>query len=173
MNKINRRRLKDYRPGQLDTGASVLTRICWYIVSQLLFENGWFPVSLPKVWILRFFGAKIGDGVVLRPNVRIKFPWKLAIGSDSWIGQSVWIDNLSHVEIGSDVCISQGVYLCTGDHDRRSETFELITGPIRVDDGAWLACRSIVLRDVTIGRLAVVAAGKVASKDVSPGTVWI
>lgn len=166
------RRLRDYKPGQLNTGATLLKRAIWYFTSLLIFENGWIPASKPKIWILRAFGAKIGSGVVLRPNVRIKFPWKLAIGDDTWIGQDVWIDNLSSVELGANVCVSQGAYLCTGDHDRHSETFELITGPIVIEDGAWLACRSIVLRNVTIGNHAVVAAGKVAARSVPSNTVW-
>ena len=67
--------------------------------------------------MLTMFGARIGANVVLKPNIRVKFPWRLRIDDNSWVGQDVWIDNLAQVDIGSDTCISQGAYLCTGSHD--------------------------------------------------------
>ena len=106
---------------------------------------------------------------MLKPNVRIKFPWKLEIGDYSWIGQDVWIDNLDQVTLESDVCISQGVYLCTGSHDRKSPTFELRTGAIVIAHGAWLACRCIILQNVRVGRGAVVGAGRVVSQNIDDG----
>ncbi len=141
----------------------MITRALWYFVSLTLFENGWFPVSAPKAWILRQFGAKIGRGLVIRPGVRIKFPWRLEIGEDCWIGQDVWIDNLDQVTLNSDVCVSQGAYLCTGSHDHRSPTFELRIGPITVGHGAWLAAKCIVLQNTTVPPGAVIGAGSVYS----------
>ena len=105
-----------------------------------LFENGLFPFNGLSS-LLRAFGAQIGRGVVIKPDVRIKFPWRLVVGKHTWIGQEAWIDNIAEVTIGSHVCISQGVYLCTGSHDHRKRAFDLIHKPIRVGDGAWLGER--------------------------------
>ena len=60
-----------------------------------------------KIVLLKWFGAKIGKGLVLKNDVIIKSPWNLEIGDNCWIGEKVWIDNLDWVEIGSNVCISQ------------------------------------------------------------------
>ena len=56
---------------------------------------------------MRLFGASVGKGVIINPRVNIKYPWKLVIGSNVWIGEKVWIDNLADVTIGDNVCLSQ------------------------------------------------------------------
>jgi putative colanic acid biosynthesis acetyltransferase WcaF len=152
-------------------GRSRLIRGLWYFISLLLFESGWFPLMGPKRAILRLFGARIGRGVVIKPRVWIKYPWRLVVGDHCWIGQGAWIDNLADVRLGSHVCVSQQVYLCTGSHDHNRPTFDLITRPVVIEDGAWLAARSLVLGGVTIGKNAVVAAGSVVTKDVAAATI--
>ncbi len=144
-----------------------LTRCAWALCSLILFESGWFPLSRLKTLILRLFGATIGKGLVIKTHVRIKYPWLLSVGDDCWIGQEVWIDNLDAVSLGNDVCLSQAVYLCTGSHDADSRTFDLITRPIHIENGAWIAARSTVLGGVVVQRMGVVAAGAVVSADVS------
>lgn len=146
-------------------------RLLWYFTSLMLFESGWFIFTRAKPSILRLFGASIGRGVVIKPHVRIKFPWRLSIGDHCWIGQGLWIDNIADVAIGSHVCISQNSYLCTGSHDRRRRTFDLIASPISVGDGAWIAANSILLPGVTVGANAVTAAGSVVTKDVASATI--
>lgn len=156
----------DYRPGR-----SSLVCTAWYFCSLLFLETGWFPVSQLKVWLLRQFGARVGHGVVIKPHVRIKYPWRLTVGDHCWIGQEAWIDNIADVTIGNHVCISQLVYLCTGSHDHRTKTFDLITKPIVVHDGAWLGARCTILPGVTIGANALVAGGSVATKNVEPAAI--
>ena len=152
-------------------GRSRPVRALWYVVSLVIFESGLFPLYGIKRWLLRRFGASVGPGVVIKPRVRIKFPWKLRIGSQSWIGQEVWIDNLAPVTLGQDVCISQGTYVCTGSHDHRRLTFDLIVKPIIIERAAWIAARAVVLPGVTIGCGAVVAAASVVTRDVPPGVI--
>lgn len=158
------RNLAAYDNSGFDPGRGVFVRTLWYIISLLIFENGWCPLSGVKVWILRLFGATIGRGVVIKPHVRIKFPWRLFVGDACWIGQEVWIDNLDDVTLESDVCISQGAYLCTGSHDHRSPSFELKTAPILIRNGAWVAARAILLAGTVIESGVVVSAGSVVGK---------
>lgn len=146
-------------------------RTLWYFTSLMLFESGWFVSSGAKRSVLRWFGAKIGAGVVIKPHVRIKFPWQLAVGSHVWIGEETWIDNLAEVRIGNHVCISQGVYFCTGSHDYRTRSFDLLVSPIVVENGAWVAARSTLLPGVTIGANSLVAAGSVVHRDVAPASI--
>ena len=155
------RRLADYDNCLFDPGRGLLIRTLWYFLSLVLLESGWFPISSIKTRVLRLFGARIGSGLVIHPNVRIKYPWRLTVGDNCWIGREVWIDNLADVTLESDVCLSQGAYLCTGSHDHRSATFELKTGEIRILHGAWICCRAVVLGDSIVPRLHVVPAGDV------------
>ena len=103
--------------------------------------------------------------------MRIKFPWNLRIGGHCWIGEDVWIDNLACVTLGHDVCLSQGAYVCTGSHDYRQPTFDLLVKPVVIEAAAWIAARAVVLPGVTIGRGAVVAAASVVTRDVPPGVI--
>ena len=162
--------LSRYSNGDYSPGRNRIVRCLWYFVSLLLFENGFVPLMKPKIWLLRMFGARIGEGLIIKPGVLIKFPWRLAVGKHCWIGQGVWIDNLAKVSIGDHACLSQGAYLCTGSHDYLSHTFRLITKPISIGAGAWVGSRSIILGTV-IGPNAVVAAGSVVTKDVAPASV--
>ena len=155
-------------PASYQPGGRV-KRVLWIFVSWLLFESGWFVLRGPKPALLRLFGAKIGRGVVIKPRVRIKFPWRLEIGNHVWIGEETWIDNLDQVTIGSHVCISQGSYFCTGSHDHKQQSFDLLTYPIQVDDGAWIAAKSILVGNIHVGSNALVAAGSVVTKNVARG----
>ena len=155
-----------YQPGR---GFGV--RLLWYFVSLVVFEGGWVPVSRPKSWLLRLFGARIGRGVVIKPHVRIKYPWRLSVGDHCWIGQEAWIDNLADVQLGDHVCLSQRVYLCTGSHDYRRQSFDLITATIQVGSGAWIGAASLVLGGIEVGPNAIVAAGSVVTRNVAEATI--
>ena len=140
---------------------------------MLFFESGWFLLTRAKPMILRLFGARIGDGIVIKPHVRIKYPWLLEVGNFCWIGQQTWIDNLAPVYLGDDVCVSQGAYFCTGSHNYRSRRFDLVTREIVVEKGAWVGAKAIVLGGVTIGRNAILAAGSVAQHEIPAGKVAV
>ena len=152
-------------------GRGRVVRAFWYLVSLVVFESGWVPLMPPKRWLLRLFGARIGRGLVIKPGVWIKYPWRLVVGDHCWIGQGVWIDNLADVRLGSHVCVSQQVYVCTGSHDHRKPTFDLITRPVEVGSGAWLGARALILGGVSVGANAVLAAGSIVTKDVPAATI--
>jgi len=135
--------LNTFRNDDFDRGASRAKELIWLVVSALLVD-GPIPGSGWRAAILRAFGARIGTGVVLKPRVRIKFPWRLEIGPNSWIGEGVWIDNLALVSIGQNVCISQDAYLCTGNHDWSSRSFDLVTESITIEDHCWVSARATV-----------------------------
>jgi putative colanic acid biosynthesis acetyltransferase WcaF len=156
----------EYSPGR-----GIVVRTLWYYCSLLFFESGWLPVSGFKSRLLRLFGARIGIGLVIKPHVRIKYPWRLTVGDHCWIGQGAWIDNIEDVRLGSHVCVSQLAYFCTGSHDYRRRKFDLTARPIAVDDGAWIGARATLLPGVSIGPNAVVAGGSVVTKSVDAAAI--
>lgn len=162
------RRLADFSGAGYDKGRPLGVQVLWLATSGLTMQ-WWCPAAV-RVRVLRAFGANIAAGVLIRHRVRIHWPWKLTVGRDSWIGEGTWILNLEPVRIGSNVCVSQDVLLCTGSHDRRSSTFEFDNAPIDIEDGAWIAARATVLRGVTIGQGAVVGATALVPADVLPWT---
>jgi len=162
--------LSRFNNSDFDRGAPRWKEALWVAVRCLFFQN---PLPWPSAWragLLRAFGAKIGVGAVIRANVNISQPWRLTLGDHVWIGEDVGILSLAQVSIGSNVCISQRAYLCTGSHDFRREDFALKVAPITVGDGSWIAAMSFIGPGVEIGPGAVVSAGSVVFKNVPAGS---
>jgi len=160
------RDLSKFTGSGYDKGRSPTWQVAWMVVQSLCFRGWWVPASW-RASILRAFGAQVGEGVLIRHDVTIHWPWKLAIGDHSWIGQGAWILNLEPVTIGHDTCISQGVLLCTGSHQRSSLSFEFDNAPIEIGNEVWIAVRATVLRGVRIGDSAVVGACALVTRDVA------
>jgi putative colanic acid biosynthesis acetyltransferase WcaF len=163
--KASGRSLADFSGSGYDKGRALAVQALWFAIMNMVFSKWWCPARL-RVILLRVFGAEIGQRVLIRHGVKVLWPWKLIVGSDSWIGEDVWILNLEPVVIGSDVCISQAVRLFTGSHRWDSPTFEYDNAPIRIEEGAWVAVGATILRGVTICRNATVPAGAVIRQDV-------
>lgn len=154
-------RLDLYNNSWYKPGGNAVSRLLWYLVNAVFFQTALFPLNGLKVLLLRLFGAKIGLGVVIKPSVNIKYPWRLQVGNYSWIGEQVWIDNLGDVQIGAHCCLSQGALLLCGNHNYKSQTFDLMVGNITLQDGAWVGAKAIVAPGATLETGAVLAAGSV------------
>jgi len=149
-----------YKPGR-----NKLVIALWYLTNAVFFRNPLLPFSFLKIILLRFFGAKIGNGVVIKPTVNIKYPWHLVVGNNVWIGENVWIDNLVKVELKSNSCISQGAMLLTGNHHYKKTSFDLIAKEILIDEGAWVGAQTVVCPGVTLHSHAILTVGSVATKS--------
>lgn len=161
--------LSQYRPSlDYTPGTSLFKQLLWFYAGSPAVMSYWIPFSSLKVKILRLFGASIGKGVRIKPGVKIKFPWRLTVGDDCWLGEQLWIDNLASVVVEHDVCLSQDVYLCTGNHDWGLETFDLRLGSIKIKQSAWIGARAVVCPGVTVGEGAVLTVNSVASKSLDP-----
>lgn len=66
-----------------DPGRPLLIRLAWLVVNRLFFLT-WFPWPYGlKRRILRLFGAEVGEGVVIKNRVNIKYPWSLLLDEES------------------------------------------------------------------------------------------
>ena len=139
---------------------------------------------------------KVGDNTILDCNLVFNLPQtRISIGDNNWIGAST-IVCINHIEIENNVFISWGCYIC--DHDSHSINFierrkdiqqqltnyksghdflenknwdVVNTKPIKICSDSWIGMNCIILKGVTIGEGAIVAAGSVVTKDVAPWTV--
>lgn len=164
--------LSKYNNDWYIVGASGWRRLLWYFVNVIFFINPLNPVSSLKVWLLKLFGAKIGRNVIIKPRVNIKYPWKLAVGENVWIGEDVWIDNLEKVVVGDHSCISQGAMLLTGNHNYKKESFDLILGEIILEEGVWIGAKSIVCPNVTCASHSILSVNSVATKNLDSYTIY-
>jgi len=165
-------RLSVFDNSWYNPGRSAPFRALWFTVSALFFLT-WFPwPSRLKAALLRGFGARVGEGVVLKPRINVKFPWNLTIGEHSWIGEDVWLDTLAPVRIGANACLSQGAMVETGNHDWSRPTFDLVVKEVAIEDGAWMAVRSLLLPGSRLASHAVLSAGSVLSGNTEPYTIY-
>ncbi len=162
--------LSTYNNDFYDPG-SLIARIAWQLISAVFFETVLPWPNRFKCMLLRFFGARIGNAVIIKPNVKIKFPWRLIVGDHVWIGEQVWIDNLDIVTLQDSSCVSQGAYLLTGNHNYRKTTFDLMIAPVLIEQGAWVCAKAVVCPGVTVGTHAVLSVGSVATEDLQ--SYWI
>jgi len=153
-------------------GAVRFKQLLWYFSNVLFFINPINSSSAIKVWLLRRFGAVIGRNVTIKPGVNIKYPWLLVIGDYCWIGEKVWIDNLAKVTIGSNVCLSQGAMLMTGNHNYKKISFDLIVKGIQLEDGVWIGARAVVCPGLICETHAVLTTSSVAVNNMKAYTIY-
>jgi putative colanic acid biosynthesis acetyltransferase WcaF len=145
----------------------------WWLVQATLFRGspqfayGW------RRWLLRRFGARVGPGVLLRPGVRVTYPWKVEIGARSWIGDDVVLYSLGEIRIGPDSVVSQRTYVCAADHDHLRADFPIRARPVRIDDQVWIGADAFVGPGVHIAQGAVVGARSAVFSDLPPAMVCL
>ena len=142
--------------------SKIINKLIWNFFGKPLFSS-YLPGTYWRKFILRIFGANIGKGGKMKSNLKISEPWNLSIGENCWIGENVWIDNLALVRIGNRVCISQGVYLCTGNHNYKKDLFNLILEKIVIEDDCWIAAKSIIAPGSILKRGSVACLGTLVS----------
>jgi len=113
----------------------------WYLCNIAFLKSSLPYPSWFKIMILKLFGAKISWKTVIKPCVNIKYPWFL--------------------EIGDNVCISQGSYIFTGNHNYKKVNFELMIKPITIEDGVWVGAKAIVSPGSILKSHSVLSVGTV------------
>lgn len=121
--------------------------------------------------MLRAFGAKVSMSASIHPSAKIDYPWRLTMGERSSLGEKSWAYCLNSITIGENCCIGKDVYLLTGSHDISSPNFNLVTKPITIGDGVWVATGSTVLPGINLGNMTVVGAGSVVVKSTEDNDV--
>ena len=156
--------LSNFDVGDYKAGAGKIKILIWYFFNYYFFDSAFPWPFFIKIKLLRVFGAKVGEGLVIKPKVRIKNPWRLTIGNNCWLGESVWIDNLEDIIIGNNVSISQGAMLLTGNHDYTLSNFPYRLGKIIIEDGVWIGAQSVVCPGVLCKSHSILTVSSVANK---------
>lgn len=154
-------------------GRSVVVVQLWWLVQSTLFALspqflfGW------RIFLLRLFGAQVGENCLIRPNVWVTYPWKVSIGNNVWIGDNAELYSLGEIEIGDDVVISQKAYLCAATHNHAKPTFDMVDKKITIKDQAWIATDVFVAPGVTVGRGALIGARSSVFSDMPAGMICL
>jgi putative colanic acid biosynthesis acetyltransferase WcaF len=148
-----------------------LRRCAWVLVQALIYRPVPRVFNRWHVWLLRMFGAEIGEGTVVYPTAEIHFPWLLRTGNHCVIGDRAKIYNLGPVEIGRHSVISQHAHLCAGTHDHTDPTLPLVRANIRVGEGCWICADAFLGPGVSVGNHSVVGARSVVTGNLPDGMV--
>jgi putative colanic acid biosynthesis acetyltransferase WcaF len=163
--------LRQYDQSWFDRGRPGWLILFWWFVQAIAFPLTPQPLHSLRRSILRLFGAKIGRGVQIRPTARFTYPWKIEIGDYTWIGDDVVLYSLDRIYIGEHCVISQKSYLCTGSHDPQDPAFGLVTQPIMIGNGAWIAADCFIGPGVKIGANALIGTRSTVFKNMPEGQV--
>lgn len=151
---------------------NIIGRAVWNICYIVLFRP--FPTKFFRIWrnfVLKMFGAKIAPRAGVYSSAKVYCPWNLVLDRNAWIGPNVICYNANIVHLEENVTVSQNTHLCSASHDITSSGHELITAPITIKKGAWVAADAFVGMGVTIGEGAVVGARAAVFKNVEPWTI--
>jgi len=143
----------------------------WWLVHWFLFRPSPQVLYGWRRFLLRLFGAQIGQQVLIRPTALVTYPWKLHIGDFSWIGDEVVLYSLGEISIGAHTVISQRSYLCAGTHDYTAPGFDIAGPPIQIGDQVWIATDVFIAPGVEIGSGAVVGARSTVFDNLPGGMI--
>ncbi|MER3432572.1 MAG: colanic acid biosynthesis acetyltransferase WcaF [Leptolyngbya sp. ERB_1_1] len=163
--------LRNYDQSWFDRGRPGWYVLLWWLVQAIVFPITPHPMNSIRCSVLRWFGAKIGQGVLVRPTARFTYPWKVEIGAHSWIGDNVVFYSLDRISVGDHCVISQKSYLCTGSHDFSDQAFRLETNEITIGHGVWIATDCFIAPGVRIGSNVVIGARSTVLRSMPPQTV--
>ena len=117
-----------------------------------------------------------GEGVVVRPPLRVDFGRHVSIGARTFVNVDCVLLDCAPIVIGEDCQIATRVQLVTPTHPidpgPRRAGWES-AAPIVIGDNVWLGAGAIVCPGVTIGPDTVVGAGAVVTRDLPGGVVAV
>ena len=126
----------------------------------------------PGVTVTNRGGEIVVENCTFFPGVRLTCGQngRIFIGNGTYLNRNTEIIAASEVHIGRDCKISWDVVIMDTD-GHGVGTGPKLARPIRIEDNVWIGCRAIILKGVTIGAGAVVAAGAIVTKDVPAGAI--
>lgn len=151
--------------------ANKLTRLIWGIAWVFVFRLtprtafGW------RAFVLRCFGASVGDRVKVYNSVEVFLPKNLSIGDNSVVGPGVNLYCVGSINVAANVVVSQNVHICTASHDYRMATFPLTVAAVVIEKGSWLCADSFIGPGIRIGVRSIVGARAAVFKDVPDGNI--
>lgn len=114
---------------------------------------------------------------------------KIFVGKNCYVGDNTRIWSADEIVIGDRVLIAHNTSIFDNDthpidaQERADDAISTIflgvrkdystlrSAPIRIENDVWIGCNCVILKGVTIGEGAIVAAGSVVTKNVPAKTI--
>ncbi|WP_260739304.1 LbetaH domain-containing protein [Tunturiibacter lichenicola] len=149
-----------------------LRRLNWNICWAILYRTSPRPLHSWRSFLLRLFGAQMGQNCHFYPKSKVWAPWNLICADQVTAGDGVEIYNPAPVTLGSHAILSQEAYLCGATHDYDDPAFPLIAYATKIGPYAWVCARASVAPGVNVGEGAVLGLGSVATRTLEAWTVY-
>lgn len=151
---------------------SKIYRAAWSFIYYLLFRYSPIPLFAYRRFVLKCFGAKVGESVNIYPSAKIWWPGNLSIANDSSIGPNVNVYNQGHIKIGQGSIISQGAHLCASTHDHNCQLHPLKLAPITIGDNVWVCADAFVGPYANVGNGCVIGARAALFSSTQPWSIY-
>ena len=151
-------------------------RVIELVLRDLLVNTVGASILLPTQlrWlILRAYGIHIERAAV---RERCYFGGNhVTIGRATYVNTGVFFDGTAAIVVGNRVHLGMQAMILTGGHElgpAQCRAGEVNPAPVRIEDGAWIGARAILMPGVRIGAGAVVAAGAVVTSNCEAGGLY-
>jgi len=131
----------------------------------------WIPSHNLRKFIYRLIGIRIGRNSFIHQHLTLYTLGKITIGEGTIIGEKATLDGRGQLLIGNHVDIASEVMIYTSQHKVNAADFGPEYGKVILEDYVFVGPRAIILPGITIGKGAIIGAGAVVTKDVSPGAI--
>lgn len=157
--------------------ATILTKVRirryyrYAYLGEMFFTISDLMPGFVRSYIMKSVLGKCGTDVLIDYKCYLRPPRNIYLGDDVYLGRGVQIYAYNEaycVTIGDHVLIGPEALLTVLSHDYATPNLTNKYGAICVEKGVWIGARAIICPGVTVGEGAVVAAGAVITKDVSP-----
>ena len=120
--------------------------------------------------------GSVGEGVDIRPPLRVDYGHNITIGDGSWVNFGLTALDVAPIVIGQDVLIGPNCSLYTAIHPTepgpRRAKWES-AAPITLEDNVWLGGSVVVCPGVTIGENSIIGAGAVVTRSVPANSIAV
>lgn len=146
------------------------------LLTNKLYNTYFFSTSFLRGLFYGIFLKKLGKRVFICKGVTIMSPQKVELGDNVYLGKNVTIAGQAGVTIGANSIINHNVNIISVNHiyEDSSKTIReqgYSGGPISIGEDVWIATGAVIIKNVKIGKGAVIGANAVVTKDVAPYTL--
>ena len=135
-------------------------------------NNSYHSQEELRAFMSRLTGKPVDETFKMFPPFYTDFGKNITIGHNVFINACCHFQDHGGVTLGDGCLIGHNVVFATLDHGTAPEDRgAMYPAPIRLGKNVWVGSNSTILRGVTVGDNAIIAAGSVVTKDVAANTV--
>lgn len=135
-------------------------------------NNSYHSQEELRAFMSRLTGKPVDETFKMFPPFYTDFGKNITIGRRVFINAGCHFQDHGGVTLGDGCLIGHNVVFATLDHGTAPEDRgAMYPAPIRLGKNVWVGSNSTILRGVTVGDNAIIAAGSVVTKDVAANTV--